>query len=146
NIGFDSESDDPNFLYREFYGWADNGFHFESPETIELEEIVSSDSSIIAKGTSMPHSDNNRPVEAMRLVVWLELDKDSKSKTQTDSLHYALHELSGGLYLNQNREVAGMPNLRSHTTPKSIGYQPFSALNVSLGYFFISQPFQPLSF
>jgi len=105
NIGFDSESDDPNFLYREFYGWADNGFHFESPETIELEEIVSSDSSIIAKGKFMPHSYNNRPVEEMRFVIWLELDKDLKIKKQTDWFDYPMNELIEAFYLKQNMKV-----------------------------------------
>lgn len=105
NIGFESEADDPRFLYNDFYGWADPGFKFTNPETIQLEEIISSDSTIVAKGKFTEHSYNNRPVEEMRFIIWLELDKDLKIKKQTDWFDYPMTELIEAFYLKQNMKV-----------------------------------------
>ena len=105
NIGFESEADDPRFLYKDFYGWADAGFVFSNPETIKLDEIVTSDSTIVAKGKFLPHSYNNRAVEEMRFVIWLELDKDLKIKKQTDWFDYPMTEIIEAFYLKQNMKV-----------------------------------------
>ena len=105
NIGFESEADDPRFLYRDFYGWADPNFRFSGTETIEVEEILSSDSSIIAKGKFMAHSYRDRSVEEMRFVIWLELDKDLKIKKQTDWFDYPMAEVIEAYYLKQNIKV-----------------------------------------
>lgn len=105
NIGFESEADDPIFLYKDFYGWADPGFKFANPETVKVDEIIASDSSIVAKGKFLPHSYNNRAVEEMRFVIWLELDKDLKIKKQTDWFAYPMTELIEAFYLKQNMKV-----------------------------------------
>lgn len=105
NIGFESEADDPRFLYSDFYGWADTGFQFSTPETIKVEEIVSSDSSIVAKGKFLAHSYKGRAVEEMRFVIWLELDKDLKIKKQTDWFDYPMTEIIEAFYLKQNMKV-----------------------------------------
>ena len=105
NIGFESEANDPRFLYRNFYGWADQHFKFSGDETIEVDEIISSDSSIVAKGKFMAHTYRNNPVEEMRFVIWLELDKDLKIKKQTDWFDYPMAEVIEAFYLKQNMKV-----------------------------------------
>lgn len=105
NIGFESEADDPTFLYKDFYGWADPNFKFTGQETIKIEEIISSDSSIVAKGKFLPYTYNNKAVEEMRFVIWLELDKDLKIKKQTDWFDYPMTELIEAFYIKQNMKV-----------------------------------------
>src|SRR5690606_38492733 len=65
NIGFESEADDPRFLYRDFYGWADPNFRFSGTETVEVAEILANDSTIVAKGKFMAHTYKSRAVEEM---------------------------------------------------------------------------------
>lgn len=105
NIGFESEADDPRFLYRDFYGWADQNFRFSGTETIEVDEILTSDSTIVAKGKFMAHTYRNNAVEEMRFVIWLELDKELKIKKQTDWFDYPMTEIIEAFYLKQNMKV-----------------------------------------
>jgi len=105
NIGFESEADDPRFLYRDFYGWADPNFRFSGTETVEVAEILANDSTIVAKGKFMAHTYKSRAVEEMRFVIWLELDKDLKIKKQTDWFDYPMSEIIEAFYLKQNMKV-----------------------------------------
>ncbi len=105
NIGFESEADDPRFLYESFYGWSDPNFRFNNPETVQVDEIISNDSTIVAKGKFMAHSYRSRAVEEMRFVILLELDQDLKIKKQTDWFDYPMSEIIEAYYLKQNMKV-----------------------------------------
>jgi len=105
NIGFESETDDPKFLYQQFYGWSDAGFKYSSAETIQVDEILSNDSTIIATGTTMPYSYNGKQVEGTRFVICLELDKSLKIKKQTDWFDYPMAEVLEAYYLKNSMKI-----------------------------------------
>ncbi len=105
NIGFESETDDPKFLYEQFYGWSDPGFKYSSTETIQIDEILSNDSTIIATGTTMPYSYNGKQVEGTRFVICLELDKTLKIKKQTDWFDYPMAEILEAYYLKNSMKI-----------------------------------------
>ncbi len=105
NIGFESETDDPKFLYEEFYGWKDPAFLYKSDKTISIEEIVSNDSTIVATGTTMPYSYNGKEVEGTGFVIWLDLDKDLKIKKQTDWFDYPMEEVIEAYYLKNSMKI-----------------------------------------
>jgi len=105
NVSFQSEADDPKFLYETFYNWNDPHFSFESKETIRVEEILSNDSTIVAKGTTMPYTYNGKSVEGTRFVIWLELDKDLKIKKQTDWFDYPMSEIIEAYQLKRNLKI-----------------------------------------
>lgn len=105
NIGFESNANDPKFLYEEFYRWKDPAFKYTSTETIVLNEIVSSDSSIVASGTTTPYFYNGKKVEGTRFVIWLELDKELKIKKQTDWFAYPMQEIIEAFYLKNSMKI-----------------------------------------
>lgn len=105
NIAFKSETDNPQFLYEEFYGWKDPAMKYVSEETIQVDEIISSDSSIIAKGSTMPYTYNGKEVKGTQFVICLELDKDLKVKKQTDWFAYPMEEIIEAYYLKNNMQI-----------------------------------------
>ena len=105
NVGFQSEADDPKFLYESFYNWPDPNFKFSAPETIKLENLLTDDSTIVAKGTTMPYQYKGKTVEGTRFVIWLELDKDLKIKKQTDWFDYPMEEVIEAYYLKSNLKI-----------------------------------------
>ena len=105
NIGFESETDDPKFLYEEFYGWNDTGFQYGSEATIAVDEILSNDSTIIASGTTMPYAYNGKQVEGTRFVICLELDQNQKIKKQTDWFDYPMAEILEAYYLKNSMKI-----------------------------------------
>ena len=104
-ISFESNSDDPKFLYEEFYGWIDPAFIYETENTIQVEEIVSSPTSIVAIGTTMPYIYNGKEVEGTRFVIWLELDADMKIIKQTDWFDYPMAEIIEAFYLKNSMKI-----------------------------------------
>lgn len=105
NIVFESETDNSRFLYEEFYGWKDPNFIYENPETIHVDEILTSDSTIIGKGITMPYTYNGREVNGTRFVIILELDKDRKIKKQTDWFNYPMAEIIEAYHLKTSMEI-----------------------------------------
>ena len=105
NVSFQSEAQDPKFLYENFYNWKDPNFRFSGKETIKVDEILSNDSVIVAKGTTMPYSYNGKEVNGTRFVIWLELDKNLKIKKQTDWFDYPMSEIIEAYYLKQNMKI-----------------------------------------
>lgn len=105
NVNFQSEADDPKYLYENFYGWNDPNFKFTGKETIKVDEFLSNDSTIVAKGTTMPYTYNGKTVEGTRFVIWLELDKDLKIRKQTDWFDYPMAEIIEAYYLKRNMKI-----------------------------------------
>lgn len=105
NIGFESETDNPKFLYEEFYGWKDPAIKYNGKESVKIDEIVTSDSSIIARGTTLPYTYNGKEVKGTRFVIWLELDKDLKIRKQTDWFDYPMEEIIEAYYLKNNMKI-----------------------------------------
>ena len=105
NIGFESETNDPKFLYEQIYGWKDPAFKYNSVESITLTKIVSNDSTLVATGKTLPYTYNNKEVEGTRFVIWLDLDKDSKIKKQTDWFDYPLEEIIEAFYLKNSMKI-----------------------------------------
>lgn len=93
NVSFDSETDDPKFLFEQLYGWKDPGFKYSGTESIEVLQIVDNDTAIVVKGRSLPYSYNGREVKGNDFVIWLDLDKNHKIKRQTDWYDYPMEEL-----------------------------------------------------
>jgi len=105
NVSFQSEADDPKYLYETFYNWSDPNFRFDGKETIRVDEILSNDSTIVAKGTTMPYTYNGKSVEGTRFVIWLELDKELKIKKQTDWFDYPMSEIIEAYQLKRNLKI-----------------------------------------
>src|SRR5690554_6531258 len=93
NIAFQSEINDPKFLFDQFYGWQNSNFKFETNKTIEISQILTNDSTIVARGTTLPYTYNGNTVNGNRFVIYLELDKDLKIKKQTDWFDYPMEEI-----------------------------------------------------
>lgn len=105
NVAFESEANDPKFLYEEFYGWKDPKFKFESKQTIQIEEIISNDSSIVARGKTTPYTYNGIKVKGNDFVIWLDLDKNYKIKRQTDWFDYPMNEIIEAWQLKNSFEI-----------------------------------------
>jgi hypothetical protein len=105
NVNFHSEANDAKFLYESFYNWSDPNFKFSGKETIKLENLLTNDSTIIAKGVTMPYDYNGKHVEGTRFVIWLELDKDLKIKKQTDWFDYPMEEMIEAYQIKRNLEI-----------------------------------------
>lgn len=105
NIAFQSETNDPKFLFEQFYGWKDSNFKFNSDQTIELKEIISNDSTIVASGKTMPYTYNGQFVKGNEFVIWLDLDKDHKIKKQTDWFDYPMEEIIEAYQLKNSFEI-----------------------------------------
>lgn len=105
NIGFESETQDAKFLYEQFYGWKDPAFKYDSEKTIQVEEIITNDSTVVAKGTTMPYTYNSKQVEGTRFIIWLELDKDLKIKKQTDWFDYPMAEIIEAFHLKNSMKI-----------------------------------------
>ncbi len=105
NIGFESDTHDPKFLYEQFYGWKDPAFLYNSDKTISIEKIVSNDSTIVATGTTMPYSYNGKEVVGTRFVICLDLDKNMKIKKQTDWFDYPMEEIIEAYYLKKSMKI-----------------------------------------
>lgn len=105
NVSFESETDDPQFLYEDFYGWKDPAFLYGSEETIEIDEILSNDSTIIATGSTMPYTYNGKQVEGTKFVICLELDKNQKIVKQTDWFDYPMAEILEAFYLKNSMKI-----------------------------------------
>lgn len=105
NIAFESEANDPKFLYEDFYGWKDPNFKYETKHSIEITEIVSNDSTIIASGKTMPYTYNGVKVKGNDFVIWLDLDKDYKIKKQTDWFDYPMNEIIEAWQLKNSFEI-----------------------------------------
>lgn len=105
NLIFESETEDSRFLYEQFYGWKDPNFVYATPETIQLDEILSSDSTIVAKGSTLSYTYNGREVEGTRFVIVLELDKDKKIKKQTDWFNYPMAEIIEAFHLKNSMQI-----------------------------------------
>jgi len=105
NVNFRSEANDPKFLYESFYNWSDPNFKFAGTETIKLESLLTNDSTIVAKGITMPYQYKGNQVEGTRFVIWLELDKDLKIKKQTDWFDYPMEEIIEAYHIKRNLEI-----------------------------------------
>ncbi|HLV24159.1 MAG TPA: hypothetical protein VKY36_05210 [Moheibacter sp.] len=105
NVNFESATNDAKFLYEELYGWKDTAFKYNSEKTIQVEEILTSDSSIVAKGTTMPYTYNGKQVDGTRFVIWLELDQNLKIKKQTDWFDYPMAEIIEAFYLKNSMKI-----------------------------------------
>ncbi len=93
NVSFESDTNDPKFLFEQFYGWKDQNYKYQTDQIIEIRKIVTNDSTIVVTGKSMPYTYNGKPVEGNEFVIWLDLDKDYKIKKQTDWFDYPMEEI-----------------------------------------------------
>lgn len=105
NVAIEIETNDHKFLFDHLYGWNDPNFQFEQPESIEIERIISNDSTIIGIGSTLPYTYNGNKDEGSRFVIILELDKNKKIKKQTDWFDYPMHEIVEAFYLKQNMKI-----------------------------------------
>lgn len=105
NVGFEMTLNDSKYLYENVYGWSDPNFIFSGKQTITVDETLSSDSTIVAKGITMPYTYNGKNVEGTRFVIWLELDKDLKIRKQTDWFDYPMAELIEAYRLKNSMKI-----------------------------------------
>lgn len=105
NIGFSSSTNDPKFLYEDFYGWKNPAIKYESENSITVTEILSNKYSIVAKGYTMPYLYNGNYVEGNRFVIWLELDDNSRIIKQTDWFDYPMSEIIEAYQLKQSISI-----------------------------------------
>src|SRR5690606_41982916 len=68
NVNFESDANDVRFLYQELYGWHDKNMVYPG-ESILVEQILSNDSTIVAKCTTIPYNYNGKEVNATRLGI-----------------------------------------------------------------------------
>lgn len=104
NVNFESDATDVRFLYQELYGWNDKNMVYPG-ESILVEQILSNDSTIVAKGTTMPYYYNGKEVNGTRFVIWLELDKDKKIVRQTDWFNYPMNEIIEAYQLKNSMNI-----------------------------------------
>jgi len=105
NISFGTETNDSRFLIEQIYGWNDPKMKFETDESIEVEQIISNDSTIVVRGKSMPYEYNGKVVEGNNFVIWLDLDKEYKIKRQTDWFDYPMEEIIEAYQLKNAFEI-----------------------------------------
>lgn len=105
NIAIEVETNDYNYLFDHLYGWSDPSFQFEQTESIQIERIISNDSTIVGIGNTLPYSYNGNKVEGNRFVIILELDQNKKIKKQIDWFDYPMNEIVEAFYLKQNIKI-----------------------------------------
>lgn len=105
NIGFSSNTNDPKFLYEDYYGWNNPAIKYENENSITVTEILSNKYSIVAKGYTMPYTYNGNQVEGNRFVIWLELDDNSRIIKQTDWFDYPMSEIIEAYQLKQSISI-----------------------------------------
>lgn len=105
NIGFETMTNDPKFLFENIYGWKDPAFRYESENSIEIEELVTAKNSIVAKGKTKNYIYNGKEVEGTRFVIWLDLDENSKIIQQTDWFAYPMEEILEAYQLKTSMQI-----------------------------------------
>lgn len=102
---FHSETNDPEYLIKTIYGWDNPGFQYEGGKMFSIEEIVSNEFTVVAKGKTMPYVYNGNRVEGVEFVIWLDLDEDSRIKGQTDWYNYSTADILEAQQIRNSLEI-----------------------------------------
>lgn len=105
NINFETGTGDPKFLFEEGYGWRDPAMKYDTPESIQIEELLTNDYSIVAKGRTLDYQYNGKKVAGNRFVIWLDLDQEGKIIKQTDWFDYPMEEIIEAYELKKSLKI-----------------------------------------
>ncbi|MFA5620083.1 MAG: hypothetical protein WDA08_07255 [Weeksellaceae bacterium] len=105
DVVFGSETNDPKVLFQKFYGWNDPNLRYESEHSIIIDEMISNDSSIIAKGKTHSYTYSGKFVPGVNFIIWLKLDENMKVKEQTDWFDYSLEEIIEAHKIKESLEI-----------------------------------------
>lgn len=105
NVSFESVTNNPQFLIGEIYGWRDQGIQYATPESMQIDEILTGEFSIVAKGRTLDYTYNGLKVEGSRFVIWLDLDQNGKIIRQTDWFDYPMEEIIEAFELKKSMRI-----------------------------------------
>lgn len=95
---------DPRYLLNDIIRWDDKTMEYKNNKMLEVKELFSNDSVIIANGEFSEYSYNGQKFAPMKFTTYLYLDKNSKIKKQVDWFNYPIEDIIELYQLQQNQQ------------------------------------------
>lgn len=95
---------DPRYLLNEIIRWDDQTMQYENNKLLQVKELFTNDTMIIANGEFSPYTYNGVKFPAMKFTTYLYLDKNSKIKKQVDWFNYPIEDIIELYQLQQSQQ------------------------------------------
>lgn len=95
---------DPRYLLNDIIRWSDNTMQYENNKLLNVKELFSNDSMIIANGEFSAYTYNGIKFPPMKFTTYLYLDKNSKVKKQVDWFNYPIEDIIELYQLQQSQQ------------------------------------------
>ena len=95
---------DPRYLLNEIMRWNDTTMQYENNQLLEVKELFSNDSMIIANGEFSAYTYNGMNFPSMKFTTFLYLDENSKIKKQVDWFNYPIEDIIELYQLQQSQQ------------------------------------------
>ncbi|MEG0187339.1 hypothetical protein [Algoriella sp.] len=94
----------PQYLLDEIIRWNDQTMQYDGNKLLNVKEIFTNDTMIIANGEFSGYSYNGMKFPAMKFTTYLYLDKNSKIKKQVDWFNYPIEDIIELYQLQQSQQ------------------------------------------
>lgn len=95
---------DPRYLLNEIIRWDDQTMKYDNNKLMQVKELFTNDSMIIANGEFSPYTYNGIKFPSMKFTTYLYLDKNSKIKKQVDWFNYPIEDIIELYQLQQSQQ------------------------------------------
>ena len=95
---------DPRYLFSEIIRWDDKTMQYENNKLLNVKELFTNDTMIIANGEFSAYTYNGIKYPPMKFTTYLYLDKNSKIKKQVDWFNYPIEDIIELYQLQQSQQ------------------------------------------
>ena len=100
----------PRYLLDEIIRWIDQTLTYDQNKLLNVKELFSNDSMIIANGEFSGYTYNGMKFPPMKFTTYLYLDKQSKIKKQVDWFNYPIEDIIELYQLQQSQQNIKLDN------------------------------------
>jgi hypothetical protein len=101
---------DPRYLLNDIVRWSDQTLLYDNNQLLNVKELFSNDSMIIANGEFSAYTYNGIKYPSMKFTTYLYLDKNSKVKKQVDWFNYPIEDIIELYQLQQSQQKIQLDN------------------------------------
>ena len=95
---------EPRYLLNEIIRWNDQTMQYDGNKLLNVKELFTNDSMIIANGEFSGYTYNGMKFPPMKFTTYLYLDKNSKIKKQVDWFNYPIEDIIELYQLQQSQQ------------------------------------------
>ena len=99
-----SSTVEPRYLLNEIIRWNDKTMQYDNNKLMQVKELFTNDSMIIANGEFSAYTYNGMKFPSMKFTTYLYLDKNSKIKKQVDWFNYPIEDIIELYQLQQSQQ------------------------------------------